>query len=91
MYSVFEEFPKGWGGGGGLKKYLKNGKSWGVGGSYVKFPPWWDMDMGYGYGYGVWIFSETTQWRKICFKFFLLMILECFLIRKIGDRSYGGK
>ena len=44
MYSVFEEFPKGWGG-GGLKKYLENGKSWGVGGSYVKFPPWW----GYGY------------------------------------------
>ena len=46
MYSVFKEFPKGWGGGGeGLKKYLKNGKSWGVGGSYVKFPPW----RGYGY------------------------------------------
>ena len=45
MYSVFEEFPKGWGGGGGLKKYLENGNSWGVGGSYVKFPPWW----GYGY------------------------------------------
>ena len=33
MYSVFEEFPKGWGGGGGgLKKYRENGKSWGVGG-----------------------------------------------------------
>ena len=30
---------------GGLKKYLENGKSEGVGGSYVKFPPWW----GYGY------------------------------------------
>ena len=30
---------------GGLKKNLENGKSWGVGGSYVKFPPWW----GYGY------------------------------------------
>ena len=30
---------------GGLKKYLENGKSWGVGGSYVKFPPW----LGYGY------------------------------------------
>ena len=30
---------------GGLKKYPENGKSWGVGGSYVKFPPWW----GYGY------------------------------------------
>ena len=30
---------------GGLKKYLENGKSWGVGGSYLKFPPWW----GYGY------------------------------------------
>ena len=29
----------------GLKEYLENGKSWGVGGSYVKFPPWW----GYGY------------------------------------------
>ena len=42
MYSVFEEFLKGW---GGLRKYLENGKSWGVGGSYVKFPPWW----GYGY------------------------------------------
>ena len=42
MYSVFEEFPKGWGGGGGLKKHHENGKSWGVGGgSYVKFPPWW--------------------------------------------------
>ena len=29
----------------GLKKYLENGKSWGVGGSYLKFPLWW----GYGY------------------------------------------
>ena len=26
---------------GGLKKYLENGKSWGV----ERFPPWW----GYGY------------------------------------------
>ena len=32
-------------GGGGLRKYLENGKSGGVGGSYVEFPPWW----GYGY------------------------------------------
>ena len=31
MYSVFEAFLKGWGG-GGLKKYPENGKSWGVGG-----------------------------------------------------------
>ena len=30
---------------GGLRKYLENGKSGGVGGSFVKFPPWW----GYGY------------------------------------------
>ena len=41
MYSVLRNFRRG----GGSKKYLENGKSWGVGGSYVKFPPWW----GYGY------------------------------------------
>ena len=44
MYSVFEGILYSEGA-GGLKKYLENGKSWGVGGSYVKFSPWW----GYGY------------------------------------------
>ena len=41
MYSVFEEFPKGWGG-GGVKKIPRKLKilGGGGGGSYVKFPPW---------------------------------------------------
>ena len=42
MYSVFEEFPKGW----GVQKIRRKWKILGGGGgSYVKFPPWW----GYGY------------------------------------------
>ena len=36
------EIPEGW---GGLPLLPQNGKSEGVGGSYMKFPPWW----GYGY------------------------------------------
>ena len=59
MYSVFEEFPKGWG--GGLKKYLENGKSWGVGGSYVKFPPWW------GYGYFLELHNVCMKQYNDCF------------------------
>ena len=43
MSSVFEEFPKG--GGGGLKNTSKMENPRGWGGSYVKFPPW----RGYGY------------------------------------------
>ena len=43
MYSVFEAFLMGWG--GGVKKISRKWKILGGGGSYVKFPPW----RGYGY------------------------------------------
>ena len=46
---------------GGLKKYLENGKSWGVGGSYVKFPPWW------GYGYFLELHDAKTLYHDINF------------------------
>ena len=54
MYSVFEEFPKGWGGGGGSKKYLEKWKILGGGGVLCEIPS----------VVGVWIFSGTTHSQK---------------------------
>ena len=63
MYSVFEEIPKGWRGGGGVTS--KMGNPGGVGGSYMKFPPWW----GHGYFLEPHIFEVSLhvgiQSRKI--------------------------
>ena len=38
MGDISMEIPEGW---GGLTFPCENGKSEGVGGSYLKFPPWW--------------------------------------------------
>ena len=42
MADIFLEILKGW---GGLTLSCENGKSGGVGGLQLKFPPWW----GFGY------------------------------------------
>ena len=55
MYSVFEEFPKGWGG-GGVKKIPKKWKILGGGGVLCEIPS----------VVGVWIFSGTTQSVSLC-------------------------
>ena len=50
MYSVFEEFPKGWGG-GGVKKIHRKWKILGGGGVLCEIPS----------VVGIWIFSGTTH------------------------------
>ena len=51
---------------GGLPLLPQNGKSEGVGGSYMKFPPWW----GYGYFLEIHILNDCTKqsWAKFVLK-----------------------
>ena len=57
-------------GGGG--EYLENGKSWGVGGSFVKFPPWW----GYGYFLEPHIRKKTSHIALYFTLFFMLSMMQ---------------
>ena len=55
MYSVFKEFPKGWGGGWGVKKIPRKWKILGGEGVLCEIPS----------VVGVWIFSGTTHFELL--------------------------
>ena len=66
---------------GGLPLLPQNGKSEGVGGSYMKFPPWW------GYGYFLETHNDINVGKNDIINYLSLSLLVVEILGKKGRRK----